>query len=125
MAAASYCTRVMQVCGIQLPISKWIWASLQSVYGVGPVVAARILVSLDIRFNKRTSDLSEEEQYGIRRLVEWQLQLGDVLKRDVNMNISKLKRLGCYKGLRHRRGLPVRGQRTRTNAHTRKYARAA
>ncbi|MFP3039242.1 MAG: 30S ribosomal protein S13 [Candidatus Hodgkinia cicadicola] len=117
--------RVVQVCGVQLPPDKWIWASLQSVYGVGPVVAARILVSLGIGFNKRTFDLNGEEQYEIRRLIEWELRLGDVLKRDVSMNISKLKRLGCYKGLRHRRNLPVRGQRTRTNAHTRKYARVA
>ncbi len=91
-------------------------------YGIGPVVATKILESLGIESNKRTFNLSEAEQFKIRRLTEWELRLGDVLKRDVSLNINKLKRLGCYRGLRHRRNLPVRGQRTRTNAHTRKYA---
>ncbi|MFP2998102.1 ribosomal protein uS13 [Candidatus Hodgkinia cicadicola] len=112
----------MRICGIEIPDNKHIKLSLQNLYGIGVSTANYIVNSLGIKPNLITSNLNELERLKIRNFIENNFRLGNFLKQDIEVNINKLKRIGCYRGLRHRRGLPVRGQRTRTNAHTRKYA---
>ena len=108
-----------RVGGINIPDNKHIDVALTHIYGIGRKTAQDICNKLDIKFSKKVSELSEKELDTIRdELKNFQIE-GD-LRRDVNFNIKRLMDLGCYRGLRHRRGLPVRGQRTHTNARTRK-----
>lgn len=99
--------------------------SLRQVFGIGSTTAGRILGVLGISHNTLTRDLSERCRLEIKQIMERQLKLGDELKQQISGNIAVLKDIGCYRGLRHRKNLPVRGQRTRTNAHTRKYYASA
>ncbi len=105
--------------GVDLPRNKAIKISLRSIYGVGPVVSARVLEAAQIEPNKKTGELTEEDVKLIRNALDGYQVEGD-LRREVAMNIKRLKDLGCYRGVRHKKGLPVRGQRTHTNARTRK-----
>jgi small subunit ribosomal protein S13 len=94
--------------------------SLQYIYGIGKKSALDIVTKAGIELTKRTKDLSEEEARKIREVIEASYKVEGDLRREVTMNIKRLMDLGCYRGLRHRKGLPVRGQRTHTNARTRK-----
>ncbi|XXM93283.1 MAG: 30S ribosomal protein S13 [Candidatus Hodgkinia cicadicola] len=111
----------MYVCGTNISENKLAVVSLQQVYGVGKFTAERIIASLGVYRNVILSELPMLYRFRIRQIMEQQLKLGDALKQQINDNITVLKNIGCYRGLRHRRNLPVRGQRTRSNAHTRKY----
>ncbi len=114
----------MYICGTNIPESKPAIVSLQSVYGVGKPTAERIIASLGLRRDALLCKLTMSQRFKVRQIMEQQLKLGDALKQRINENITALKNIGCYRGLRHRRNLPVRGQRTRSNAHTRKYSAA-
>lgn len=105
--------------GVDLPRNKVMRIALRSLYGVGPKVAMDVLVKAGIDPEKSSNEITEEEVQLIRSCLEGYLVEGD-LRRDVGLNIKRLKDLGCYRGIRHRKGLPVRGQRTHTNARTRK-----
>ena len=105
--------------GVEIPNNKKIVVSLTYVYGVGHTTAKKILEAVNIDPNKKTKDITNDELALIREELNKYTTEGD-LRREVSMNIKNLKEMGCYRGIRHRRGLPVRGQRTKTNARTRK-----
>jgi small subunit ribosomal protein S13 len=108
-----------RVGGINIPDNKHVDVSLTHVYGIGRKTAQDICDKLKIKYSKKVSELSEEQLDKIRdELKNFQLE-GD-LRREINFNIKRLMDLGCYRGIRHRKGLPLRGQRTKTNARTRK-----
>ncbi len=108
-----------RIAGINIPVQKHTVIALTSIYGVGPTRARSICAAAGVEANRKVKDLSEDEIEKIRTEVAKFSVEGD-LRREVTMNIKRLMDLGCYRGLRHRRGLPLRGQRTRTNARTRK-----
>ena len=108
-----------RIAGIDIPNDKRVVISLTYVYGIGKPLAQEILKATNISEDKRVKDLSEEELTTIRNEVAKYKVEGD-LRRDVALNIKRLSEIGSYRGLRHRRGLPVRGQSTKTNARTRK-----
>lgn len=105
--------------GVDLPRNKKMGIALLSIYGVGPKVCADVLAKANVDANKSSNDVTEEEIQTIRTALEEYTVEGD-LRREIALNIKRLKDLGCYRGIRHRKGLPVRGQRTHTNARTRK-----
>ena len=109
-----------RISGIDLPIGKRIEIALTYIYGVGRASAGSILEKAGIDRNVRTQDLSEGDVAKIRQIIDNEYKVEGDLRRDVSMNIKRLMDLGTYRGLRHRKGLPVRGQRTHTNARTRK-----
>jgi small subunit ribosomal protein S13 len=105
--------------GVDLPRNKAMKIALRSIYGVGPKIASDVLTKVGIDLETSSNDITEEQVQAIREaLTEYAVE-GD-LRREVALNIKRLKDLGCYRGIRHRKGLPVRGQRTHTNARTRK-----
>lgn len=108
-----------RIAGINLPVNKHVVVGLRSIYGIGPSRAADICKAADIVPSAKIRDLSEDEVERIRLEVGKFLVEGD-LRREVSMSIKRLMDMGCYRGIRHRRGLPMRGQRTKTNARTRK-----
>ena len=114
-----------RIAGIDLPPQKRVVISLQYIYGIGNKSAHDICGRAGVDLATRTKDLSEEQTRSIREIIESNYKVEGDLRREVTMNIKRLMDLGCYRGLRHRRGLPVRGQRTRTNARTRKGPRKA
>lgn len=109
-----------RIAGVDLPREKRIEISLQYIYGVGETTAKRILATSKVNADKRTKDLTEDEVRRLRDTIEQGLKVEGDLRREVSMSIKRLMDLGCYRGLRHRKGLPARGQRTHTNARTRK-----
>lgn len=109
-----------RIAGIDLPRNKRIEIALTYIYGIGRSRSQAVLEKAGVAMDKRTSDLDENDVRRIRDVIESDCKVEGDLRRDVNMNIKRLMDLGCYRGLRHRRGLPVRGQRTSTNARTRK-----
>jgi small subunit ribosomal protein S13 len=109
-----------RISGVDLPGRKHIVISLRYLFGVGPKLARDICKAAEIPENKVTDTLDEGELRRIRETIEASYKVEGDLRRDIQMNIKRLMDLGCYRGLRHRRGLPVRGQRTHTNARTRK-----
>jgi small subunit ribosomal protein S13 len=109
-----------RIAGIDLPRNKRIEVALTYIYGVGRSTSQVILSKAGVDFNTRSDDLTEEEVAKIRKVIDSEFKVEGDLRRDVTMNIKRLMDLGCYRGLRHRRGLPVRGQKTKTNARTRK-----
>lgn len=108
-----------RIAGIDIPRNKRVVISLTYVYGIGLPTSQEILAKTNIDENIRVKDLTEEQVVAIRREVE-QIKVEGDLRREVNLNIKRLMEIGSYRGIRHRRGLPVRGQRTKTNARTRK-----
>jgi small subunit ribosomal protein S13 len=108
-----------RIAGIQIPPNKHVWVGLTSIYGIGKTLSYRICDETKIKPDLKIKDLTENELEAIRSALAHYTIEGD-LRRQVNMNIKRLMDLGCYRGLRHRRGLPLRGQRTRSNARTRK-----
>lgn len=108
-----------RILGTDLPRNKAMKIALRSLYGVGPKIAEEVLTESGIDLLKNSNDLTEEEAQKIRATLDSYTVEGD-LRREIGLNIKRLKDLGCYRGIRHRKGLPVRGQRTHTNARTRK-----
>ncbi len=109
-----------RIAGVDLPRGKRMEIALTYIYGIGKATAKDILKKADISPDKRTDNLDENETRRIRDIIEASFKVEGDLRREVSMNIKRLMDLGCYRGLRHRRSLPVRGQRTHTNARTRK-----
>lgn len=108
-----------RIAGVNLPVQKHTWVALTSIYGIGRTRALQVCEAAGVPPATRVRDLSEPEVEGIRAQISNLMVEGD-LRREVSTNLKRLMDLGCYRGLRHRRGLPVRGQRTKTNARTRK-----
>ena len=109
-----------RIAGVDIPRDKQIWVSLTYIYGIGPTTAYKILSRTTIPPDRRTRELSEDEVSRLREIIDREYTVEGDLRRQVAMNIKRLMDLGSYRGLRHRRSLPVRGQRTHTNARTRK-----
>ena len=112
------------IAGIEIPKNKRIVIGLTYIYGIGRTVAQQIVQKANIDENKKVSELSLEEEKVIRDIIAHEYVVEGALRTQVAMNIKRLMEIGCYRGLRHKRGLPVRGQRTHTNARTRKGPRA-
>lgn len=110
-----------RIAGIDIPRDKRVEISLRYIYGIGPTMSRKILAQAQINLDTRVRDLTEEEVSRINTLIQnSDLKIEGDLRREIQQNIKRLMDIGCYRGLRHIRGLPVRGQRTRTNARTRK-----
>ena len=109
-----------RIAGVDLPREKRIEVSLQYIYGIGRTTAAKICEKSKVDVTTRTKDLTDDEVRRLRETIESSHKVEGDLRREISMNIKRLMDLGCYRGLRHRKGLPVRGQRTHTNARTRK-----
>jgi small subunit ribosomal protein S13 len=112
-----------RVAGIDIPREKQIWVSLQYVYGIGPATSQKILTQTGISPETKADSLTEGELAKIRDLIDKEYTVEGELRKEVNLNIKRLIEIGSYKGQRHRRNLPARGQRTRTNARTRRGTR--
>ncbi|MCH7785927.1 MAG: 30S ribosomal protein S13 [Chloroflexi bacterium] len=108
------------ISGVNIPDNKRVEVSLRSIFGIGPTQALDIIDKAGIEGNPRVRDLTEADLSRIREIVDREKTVEGDLRREVNMNIRRLIDIGSYRGLRHRRGLPVRGQRTRTNARTKR-----
>jgi small subunit ribosomal protein S13 len=111
---------VARIAGVNIPTQKRVEIGLRYIHGIGPHTAHQIITQLGIDPARRVSDLTESEVIQIREIIDRDFLVEGDLRRDVAMNIKRLMDLGCYRGLRHRKSLPVRGQRTHTNARTRK-----
>ncbi len=109
-----------RIAGVDLPKDKRIEIGLTYIYGIGRTISRRILDKLGISYDIKTDQLSESEINGIRKIIDSEVKVEGELRTEVSMNIKRLMDLGSYRGLRHRKSLPVRGQRTSTNARTRK-----
>ncbi len=114
-----------RIAGVDLPRNKRIDIALRSIYGVGPKIAGDVCRKAGVPRERRTDALTDQDVIRIREVLESQYKVEGDLRRQVAMDIKRLMDLGCYRGLRHRKGLPVRGQRTHTNARTRKGPRRA
>jgi len=111
---------VARIAGVNLPSNKRVIVALTYIHGIGPTTAKKIAEKLGIDQSRRVQDLTDAEVLQIRETIDADHQVEGDLRRDTAMNIKRLMDLACYRGLRHRKGLPVRGQRTHTNARTRK-----
>lgn len=109
-----------RIAGVNIPTNKLVVIGLTYIYGIGRKKAEEICVKVGIPANKRVNDLTDDETLKIRELIDSSYHVEGDLRRETSLNIKRLMDLGCYRGLRHRKGLPVRGQRTHTNARTRK-----
>jgi small subunit ribosomal protein S13 len=109
-----------RIAGVELPKNKRMEIALTYIYGIGRSAAHKILGAAKVDPGRKTDDLSADEQVRIRQIIDQDFEVEGDLRRDVQQSIKRLMDLGCYRGIRHRRGLPVRGQRTHTNARTRK-----
>jgi small subunit ribosomal protein S13 len=109
-----------RIAGVDIPRDKRVVVALTYIYGIGPTTAAKIVSSANVNPDTRVNKLTDEEVARLREVIDRQLKVEGELRRDVALNIKRLTEIGTYRGLRHRRGLPVRGQRTRTNARSRR-----
>ena len=109
-----------RITGIDIPMNKQVWVSLQYIYGIGASSSLRILSQAGVAPDVKVSALTEEEVNRLREIIDRQYKVEGDLRKEVNFNIKRLIEIGSYRGLRHRHGLPVRGQRTRTNARTKR-----
>jgi small subunit ribosomal protein S13 len=109
-----------RVAGVELPKNKRMEIALTYIYGIGRTSATKILTKANVDLARKSDDLTAEEQVRIRQVIDSDHEVEGDLRREVQQNIKRLMDLGCYRGIRHRKGLPVRGQRTHTNARTRK-----
>jgi len=109
-----------RIAGIDLPRNKRVEIALTYIYGIGRTTSKDILSKAAVDFNTRTDNLTETEITKIREVIDREYKVEGDVRREVSMNLKRLMDLGCYRGLRHRKGLPVRGQKTKTNARTRK-----
>lgn len=109
---------MLRIAGVNIPDEKRVVISLTYIYGIGNTTAEKILKELEISSLKRTKDLTEEEKNKIRENVEKKIRVEGELKHVIRSNVKRLKEIGCYRGIRHQKGLPTRGQRTKTNTRT-------
>ena len=109
-----------RIAGVNIPTNKRVVIALQYIHGIGEKAADDIMQQLHIPYERRVSQLTDAEVLQIREMIDREFTVEGDLRRETSMNIKRLMDLGCYRGLRHRKGLPVRGQRTHTNARTRK-----
>ena len=109
-----------RVAGVDIPNNKPAWIALRYIHGIGPKIARDICDRLEIADSVKAKDLSEDQLSSIAKILQEEYVVEGNLRRQVQQNIARLRDIACYRGLRHRRGLPVRGQRTKTNARTRK-----
>jgi len=114
-----------RIAGVDLPRDKRVEVALTYIYGIGSTSARRILEETGVNVDLRVRELTDEDVNKLRRVIENRYKVEGALRTEVSMNIKRLMDIGCYRGIRHRRGLPVRGQRTHTNARTRKGPRRA
>jgi small subunit ribosomal protein S13 len=111
---------VARIAGVNIPTNKRVQISLRYIYGIGPKNAVEICQKLGIPETRRVNEMTDDEIIRVRELIDREYRVEGDLRREVAMNIKRLMDMACYRGLRHRKGLPVRGQRTHTNARTRK-----
>ncbi|WP_413205172.1 30S ribosomal protein S13 [Rhodospirillum sp. A1_3_36] len=109
-----------RIAGVNIPTNKRVCIALTYIFGIGRTKAGEICERVGIAVNRRVNELSDDEVVRIRELIDTEYKVEGDLRRETAMNIKRIMDLGCYRGLRHRKGLPVRGQRTHTNARTRK-----
>jgi len=109
-----------RIVGVDIPNDKSIWISLTYIYGIGKYTSEQILKEARIEKSRKAGELTEDELSRVTQIIDRNYIIGGQLRRQVTQNIARLRDIGCYRGFRHRRGLPVRGQRTRSNARTRK-----
>ena len=109
-----------RIAGVDLPKNKVVEIGLTAIYGIGRASARKIMEEANIDSSKRIADLTEEEEAKIREIIDRDYTVEGDLKKEVSLNIKRLMEIGCFRGIRHKRKLPVRGQRTKTNARTRK-----
>lgn len=109
-----------RIAGVDLPRDKRVEIGLTYIYGIGRRTSNVILAKAGIDPNTRVKDLTEDEVSALRKILDTEYQVEGDLRREISLNIKRLMEIGCYRGIRHRRGLPVRGQKTKTNARTRK-----
>jgi len=109
-----------RISGVDIPRDKKVEISLRYIYGIGPTLARRILAQTRVNPETRVKDLTEEEVGRLREVIDRNYKVEGDLRREVQLNIKRLIEIGCYRGIRHRRSLPVHGQRTKTNARTRR-----
>jgi small subunit ribosomal protein S13 len=114
-----------RIAGVDLPRNKRVEVGLTYIFGIGPSTSQKILQQTGVNPDRRVHELTDEEVNRLRRIIEGTLKVEGALRTEVSMNVKRLMDIGCYRGLRHRRGLPVRGQRTHTNARTHKGKRVA
>jgi small subunit ribosomal protein S13 len=119
-SAGNRSKQVARIAGVNLPTNKRVVIALQYIHGIGQKKASEIMEKLSLPAERRVSQLTDQEVLHIREMIDRDFVVEGDLRREVQLNIKRLMDLGCYRGLRHRRGLPVRGQRTHTNARTRK-----
>jgi len=112
-----------RIAGVDIPRDKRVDISLRYIYGIGPTTASRIVAQTQVNPATKVRDLTDEEVSRIREVIDKEVVVEGDLRREVRQNIQRLIEINCYRGVRHRRGLPVRGQRTRTNARTKRGAR--
>ena len=109
-----------RIAGIDLPQNKQVWIGLTYIHGIGVTRSKEILARAEVEQTVKVKDLTEDEALKIRKIIQDEIRVEGDLRKEVAQNIKRLMEIGCYRGVRHRRGLPVRGQRTHTNARTRK-----
>lgn len=109
-----------RIAGVDLPPNKQVWIGLTYIHGIGAARAREILAASDVKETVRVKDLTEDEARRIRKVIQDEVRVEGDLRKEVVQNIRRLMEIGCYRGVRHRRNLPTRGQRTHTNARTRK-----
>ena len=109
-----------RISGVNIPLNKRVEVGLTYIYGIGRPTANKLLAEVGVEPDRKVRDLTEEEVVQLRELIDGSLTVEGDLRRERSQNIKRLQEIGCYRGLRHRRGLPVRGQNTKTNARTRK-----
>ncbi len=109
-----------RIAGVDIPREKRVEIALRYIYGIGPAISRKILATTGVSPDTRVRDLTEEEVGRLREAVDREYRVEGDLRREIQLNVKRLIEIGCYRGIRHRRGLPVHGQRTRTNARTRR-----
>jgi len=112
-----------RIAGVDIPRDKQIWVALQYIYGIGPTLSRRVLAQAGVSSEVKTDDITEGEVNRLREIIEREHRVEGELRREVDLNIKRLMEIGSYRGLRHRHNLPVRGQRTRTNARVQRGSR--
>jgi small subunit ribosomal protein S13 len=109
-----------RIAGVDIPKNKQVWVSLQYIYGIGPTLSQKILAQANVDPYTKVSDLAEEEVNRLREIIDHGYTVEGELRKEIDLNIKRLIEVGSYRGIRHRHGLPVRGQRTRTNARVKR-----
>ena len=112
-----------RIAGVDIPRNKQVWVSLQYIYGIGPTLSRRILTQIGVNAETKADSLTEDEVNRLREVIDREYKVEGELRKEIDLNIKRLIEIGSYRGIRHRHGLPIRGQRTRTNARTRRGAR--